>query len=644
MSAKKHIKGGEPNYDRSGYDDSKGNDENETLARVWKKYNEKGPRMSVRELDNEFNSLMLSGTSQQKVERMKEKFSEQLSMVKQKAKSFASRLGERIGSSSYTDSQVFEYLQSQFQKQDVPSSLQSAIYREVESLLQDRFPARSEYFRVRPRRSTKIGKKFGYVTPDTVGRMTIGSDKEKEIAKTIVELDTMNKALHANIIDQTIKYQDCDITAIKGKYDQHSHNPYTHVNPVVAALYLPKINYLEENTLYASISGIVKSRLMNEPISTRPDYELFYNMVTDSREAACDQQSPLNDLHIRSRIQVALWHSVINLRNGKYYNETSEQLLQHLDMCRYYMYDAPDLARTGDEGDIVRRLFATFSMRPIKVKTLPVFSNPSMMNTFTPYANMDMFNGTLDTLPMVNVRLGLYANSGSTGAAATGTGAPAAPAVPQTPKIKDVLSSQELFFDGQSDVIVPKITKVMDANEILVVYVHRRQLSVPTPKNEPFSFRSLPLTTKDYFTLNNRPVDYGANVNPQPMNQFNSVLELEGADGAPAVQFTLRSVVLVKVANYTDPSTTPPSQKQILQGSEAVIFPIFNESSVLGLSRSEHLVYDPSGVHKEYPSDEFSEPIVFGKYSALGVSLKTQIERRGVLFVFTKNDTTTPTS
>jgi hypothetical protein len=85
MSAKKHIKGGEPNYDRSGCDDSKGNDENETLARVWKKYNEKGPRMSVRELDNEFNSLMLSGTSQQKVERMKEKFSEQLSMVKQKA-------------------------------------------------------------------------------------------------------------------------------------------------------------------------------------------------------------------------------------------------------------------------------------------------------------------------------------------------------------------------------------------------------------------------------------------------------------------------------------------------------------------------------------------------------------------------------
>jgi hypothetical protein len=64
--------------------------------------------------------------------------------------------------------------------------------------------------------------------------------------------------------------------------------------------------------------------------------------------------------------------------------------------------------------------------------------------------------------------------------------------------------------------------------------------------------------------------------------------------------------------------------------------------SVLGLSKSEHLVYDPSGVHKEYPSDEFSEPIVFGKYSALGVSLQTQIERRGVLFVFTKAKTPTP--
>jgi hypothetical protein len=630
MSAKKHIKGGEPNYDRSGYDDSKGNDENETLARVWKKYNEKGPRMSVRELDNEFNSLMLSGTSQQKVERMKEKFSEQLSMVKQKAKSFASRLGERIGSSSYTDSQVFEYLQSQFQKQDVPSSLQAAIYREVESLLHDKFPARSEYFRVRPRRSTKIGKKFGYVTPDTVGRMTIGSDKEKEIAKTIVELDTMNKALHAHIIDQTIKYKDCDITAIKGKYEQHSHNPYTHVNPVVAALYLPKITYLEENTLFASISGIVKSRLMNEPISTRPDYELFYNMVTDSREAACDQQSPLNDLHIRARIQVALWNSVINLRNGKYYAETSEQLLQHLDMCRYYMYDAPDLARTGDEGDIVRRLFATFSMRPIKVKTLPVFSNPSMMNSFTPYANMDMFNGTLDTLPMVNIRLGLYVNSGSTTTA--GTPAPS----PTAPKIKDVLSSQELFFDGQSDVIVPKITKVMDANEIMVVYVHRRQLSVPTPKNEPFSFRSLPLTTKDYFTLNSRPVDYGANVTGT--GGPHEDLELEGLDGENKAKFTLRSVVLVKTATYPDPTSATPSNKLILQGSEAVIFPQTSAAApaFLGLSAAEHIVYDPSSVQKEYPSDEFSDPIVFGKYSMGSFSINKEIEQRGVLFVYTK--------
>ena len=632
MSAKKHIKGGEPNYDRSGYDDSKGNDENETLARVWKKYNEKGPRMSVRELDNEFNSLMLSGTSQQKVERMKEKFSEQLSMVKQKAKSFASRLGERIGSSSYTDSQVFEYLQSQFQKQDVPSSLQAAIYREVESLLHDKFPARSEYFRVRPRRSTKIGKKFGYVTPDTVGRMTIGSDKEKEIAKTIVELDTMNKALHAHIIDQTIKYKDCDITAIKGKYEQHTHNPYTHVNPVVAALYLPKITYLEENTLFASISGIVKSRLMNEPISTRPDYELFYNMVTDSREAACDQQSPLNDLHIRARIQVALWNSVINLRNGKYYAETSEQLLQHLDMCRYYMYDAPDLARTGDEGDIVRRLFATFSMRPIKVKTLPVFSNPSMMNSFTPYANMDMFNGTLDTLPMVNIRLGLYVNSGST----TTTGTPA-PSAPTAPKIKDVLSSQELFFDGQSDVIVPKITKVMDANEIMVVYVHRRQLSVPTPKNEPFSFRSLPLTTKDYFTLNSRPVDYGAIVDGTGTGPHED-LELEGLDGGEKVKFTLRSVVLVKTATYPDPTSATPSNKLILQGSEAIIFPQTSAAApaFLGLSAAEHIVYDPASVQKEYPSDEFSDPIVFGKYSVGKISISDQIEQRGVLFVYTK--------
>ena len=51
------------------------------------------------------------------------------------------------------------------------------------------------------------------------------------------------------------------------------------VHPVVAALFIPKINLLERHMLHANIAYIVKQRYLKQPIMTSNDYELFYDLV-----------------------------------------------------------------------------------------------------------------------------------------------------------------------------------------------------------------------------------------------------------------------------------------------------------------------------------------------------------------------------
>ena len=92
--------------------------------------------------------------------------------------------------------------------------------------------------------------------------------------------------------------------------------------------------------------------MKNLALRTKPDYELFYSLVTDPNDVICDVSSPIKDLLNRANLQRHLWNSVLHLRNGQYYNCSTSEFLMSVDMCKLNKYDTPDLVYGRYDGTV----------------------------------------------------------------------------------------------------------------------------------------------------------------------------------------------------------------------------------------------------------------------------------------------------
>ena len=101
------------------------------------------------------------------------------------------------------------------------------------------------------------------------------------ILQDLLKLHAESKSKHAQVVLQSMIYKDCAYEALTGSFHSERMNPYCHVHPVLAALFIPKINLLERHMLHANISYIVRQRYLKQAIQTSNDYELFYDLVND---------------------------------------------------------------------------------------------------------------------------------------------------------------------------------------------------------------------------------------------------------------------------------------------------------------------------------------------------------------------------
>lgn len=279
----------------------------------------------------------------------------------------------------------------------------------------------------------------------------------------ILKLNEASRPLHAQVLLQAIQYNGIDPQFLNSVlFEKTIQNPGDHVHPVVAALFLPKLKVIDEHFLYSNMSGIVKARYNRTPLTTRPDYELFYNLVTDPNDVVCDTRTPVGDLLHRCNLQNQLWNSVLHLRNGQYFNPSLREFMTSVDVCRLNKYDNPDLVYGRHDGTIIKRLFSAFSFRPTVVATLPV----SSLFAYNPYSqNM---RPTVTSIPMINVRLSAF---GTTAAAAAVT-AGVAGARPAVNALSAALSQTNQFLEGNA--VVNRHTSVMFSREVLIFYVDRR--------------------------------------------------------------------------------------------------------------------------------------------------------------------------
>ncbi len=352
----------------------------------------------------------------------------------------------------------------------------------------------------------------------------------------ILKLHDMSRPLHAQVLLQAIQYTGLPTDLNNITLDRKIHNPADHVHPVVAALFLPKIDLIDQHFLYSNMSGIIKSRYNRQPLTTRPDYELFYNLITDPNDVVCDTRTPIADLLHRCNLQNQLWNSVLHLRNGQIYNQSLREFTSSVDVCRLNKYDNPDFVYGRHDGTILKRLFSAFSFRPTIVATMPM----SSLYAYNPYSQN--IRPVVTSIPMINIRLSNF------NALVLGT-APSKDEKESSTLI-NALAQNNKFIEGNN--MIERFTSVMYSRQVLVYYIDRRSHALVS-NNTLTNLARLPTSIAGFERINQLPI------------KFEPSIKVNGDT------YVLQSAVVAVVAAVDEKSE--PSFRAVV-GSEAIIFNI----------------------------------------------------------------------
>jgi hypothetical protein len=533
---------------------------------------------------NDFQMLRSKLGDAELVNKIERVYFEKFSEVNKRAKKFAKLIREKYADSKYPYHVLLEKALKYKQKYN----LSEAEFTEFQRRFESELAGLNSPDIYQPQ--TNIMNLLGNVNVNLQGFTGKLNEYDFKTLQEILKLHATSKPLHAQVVLQSMQYVDCSIEAVTGKYNRDSHNVSNHVHPVIAALFLPKIQILDNHFLLSNVSNIVRTRYQNEQFSSVADMELYYALSRDPNDIVCDSRSTVTDLHHRAQLQNQLWNSVLALRNGQYYNNSFSEFIRAIDMCKLNKYDNPDLIYGRSDAIVLKRLVSAFSFRPTIVTTVPAYgifsTNPYQQNitpvvTYVHMVNLKLPSGINDSSPI---------------------------------NLRDALEQNQLFIENNN--LVPKHTSLIYSRGILIFYVDRRANVIKLDQTmNPFSMTKLPLAVAGFDRLNDREVN------------FDNVIKI-GED-----QYKLRSVVLSEINN------TPGVERNLVVGSSTIIMNHPKPSE--GTYDTECLMYDPySVVHKKIEDGKVlsNNPIT---YIPLGPSLSddgcTFIEMartRGIIFVY----------
>ncbi len=385
---------------------------------------------------------------------------------------------------------------------------------------------------------TSLMKVLGNVNSGTDSYFHVDEADYKNLQE-ILKVHDSTRLLHSQVILQALQFSAYDAEARSGTYDKRFMDKVDYVHPIIAALFMPKFKYVEQQFLFSNIAGIVKSRYNRTPITTLPDYELFYNLVTDPNDVVCDTRTPVGDLLARCNLQHHLWKSVLHLRNGQYFHPSLREFLSAVDVCRLNKHDNPELVYGRHDGTIIKRLFSAFSFRPTTVSTMPV----NQLFMYNPYSQS--VRPTVTAIPMINVRV---LSSGVN-------------------RLKDALTQTQDFIEG--NIITKRIANVMYSREILVFYVDRRFFRYNMVQTAVNVLR-LPTSVAGFERINPAKLDI-TRYEKDPVSGA-EVAKSDTDIVLPNAKFVLTSVVVADTRDSTVLNDQDPSGTQFVVGSYT-IFP-----------------------------------------------------------------------
>jgi hypothetical protein len=480
--------------------------------------------------------------NQDLVDKVHEAYKELVSRIYKRAKKFKQYILDRYGGLGLTQGELIKKAKKYVKKLKLSDPEFDLFYIMITS---EKGP---QYEFTIP--TSKMAKALGYdVLMASSSKLNVPA-ADQSIVEEIVNKYGETKPLHAQVILQSLTYQDCAPEALTGEFDHKKMSPYAYVHPVIAALFIPKIDLLDEQILMSNIGYIVQRKATEQQIATLPDYKLYWDMIMDPNDTACNITNVTLDLKNRYALQIELWDAVLNLRQGKYYycdNSGLVKFMRALENCRNVIHDAPDLSLLKDEGTILRRLLSAFSLYPTYVNITKLWGLLMGSQYGVPSSPYESGLGNTTKVPMITLRL----PHNLQGAA-------------KPVSLEEAITQPQWFVKG--GIIVPQSMQIVHSNEVLFFYVGRRFQSINFARMAvPCNFTNLPMTITGFEQLNEHPVNA-----PEVMNIADDT-------------YKLKSVVVVE--------KTQVQGRTLIVGSSAMICPGHD----MGRFSGEAILYDPQG-------------------------------------------------
>ena len=552
------------------------------VAKIFKemgKSNNQNYSISITKLGEEYGNLKV-------VDEIQKVWAEKTNYINKKAKKFAHLIREKYSNSKLP----FHVILEKDRLFKTKNNLSEDVFTQFKRIYEQELIGLKSQEVVFP--ITNMMKVLGTVSGNIkpIANLQL-SDTDAKIMQDIIKLQASSRPLHAQVVLQSIQYQDCAFEALSGEYRRElGHKPNESIHPVIAAMFIPKIPKLDDHFLLSNISSIVKSRYNDEPLVTRSDYQLFYSLINDPNDIICDNKSSISDLHNRAQIQNQLWDNVLNLRNGQYYGKHFRDFVGSIDSCKLNKYDTPDLIYGRYDGTILKRLISAFSFRPTIVSTLPIYNlpivniNPYQQNIKPLVTSVSMIN--IKVPPMINNDIEI--------------------------NLTDSLTSEQLFLENNN--ITVRNTNIIYSDGVLFFYVDRRTNVIKIQDMNPFNMNNLPITVSGFERINNYPINY------------ETVMTI-GKD-----TYNLRSVVLAEINDATP-------DKNIVIGSSAIF--MLHADPVVGRFNNEYFIYDPIKVTDKLLSSVTDSYIYRQPTRQIGeenvessLSFSNMAKTRGIIFMY----------
>jgi len=542
--------------------------------------------------------------NEDKIEAMLQKLMDTKERVKKYAKRFIDKIDQHYG---FHDIPTIVKKATKFAEKHQLS----AVERDVIISMAMKGDVYNTYNPINDLRYSEMSKFMGIESP--AGQVLNIQSKDYAPLNDIVKLFETSKILHTDIKNQMVLYRDCAIEAVTGAYDKNRHNLSTHIHPVVAALFLPKVDALEKRMLCSNLGRVVIQRALpyiNRHVQTHEniipgelesEWELTVDIVSDPNSLAYfSDDTPITNMLKRFKIQIELWKNVLNLRQGRYYSTGYDVddgvtgFLRTISQYEWTYFDAPDMFHLQDEGTVLRKILGVFSLRPTFVQLSSIAHK-----SFLGYANFTgLSRVSFLKIPIINVRLPsvMTANAGFP--------------MPEI-SLNNYLNQPDFVIENK--LFVPKNKSVFFSRNLVFFYVNRRHQGVNLAN----------LTMR--FSYSNMPYQM-FNVNQTTVNDLEVSVPYTLSVGKD--NFNLRSVVTVYRPPLADNVSVGSSCAVIKYDGPGVRNTILNYNPLL----ANYEVEMPDGSHRANKPVSYIDEVASNPNE---VGFTEMARKYGTIFMYT---------